>query len=30
MQKGKKRETIQESHAHADYVRSMNGVDRND
>ena len=30
MRKGKKRETIQEPHAHADYVRSMNGVDRND
>ncbi len=26
----KKRQTIQEPRAHADYVRSMNGVDRND
>ncbi len=26
----KKRETIPEPHAHADYVKSMNGVDRND
>ncbi len=29
--KGKKKsETIPEPHAHADYVKSMNGVDRND
>ena len=26
----KKRETILEPHAHADYIKSMNGVDRND
>ncbi len=30
MWKGKKRQTIQEPRAHADYIRSVNGVDPND